>query len=103
MTIVYLLVFSLWFIGFFRYLTSLKKLDKYRIENGSMIFGHLYTGLSDMGSDTHFLNNLWSGKAIEDHEDQVLTELLNDSKTMLRLQIYYSIMVFLFLIFMSQL
>ena len=99
----YMLVFLIWFLGFFLYLLSLKKLDKYRLENGSMIFGHSYSGLSAMGSDTHFLNNLWSGKAIEDHEDQVLAELLNDSKTMLRLQTYYSIMVFLFLIFMSQL
>lgn len=95
-----MLMFLLWIVGFYLYLSKLKQLDKFRKKIGCQIFGYNYSSLSAMGSDTHFLNSLWSGKGIQDHNEE-LAALLCQSRNALRLQVFYSIALFIFLFLTS--
>lgn len=102
MSIIYMMAFLVWFIGLFSYLSALKQLDEYRKNHNSLIFGCSYSGLSAMGSDTLFLNSLWAGDDINEHESEALVELLKKARSRLRFQVFYSVLLFFLLMLLSQ-
>lgn len=97
-TMVILLVLLVWVAGLLVYLRSLNRVFAIAKENDSAIFGKLYDSLSAMGSDACFLNNLWSGREIQNHDNSVLTTALVRARKCLIFQLVLSLCLFLLLI-----
>lgn len=93
------LVLPFWAVALLTYVRALSKLASYSEGKGLAIFGKRYSGLSALGSDTHFLNHLWAGKGVEDHPDVELIERLKMTRKYLVFQVVLSIGIFFLLMF----
>ena len=93
--ILMLLLFLIWGWLTFSYVRALTFVSTYCLEQGLEIFGRKYSNIYHLMADINFLNELWSGEAIETTENATLKQGLLKAGKLLKTNMVVGLVLFM--------